>query len=193
MLRVASAPAVAVAPVEAAVGAELQLAAVVVRREVLDEDELLRGGRERGGPVRAVLDDPRVAVRVGVVDVEPVGLRIGGVECDGEQSLLPSAAHRRPDVEERRRADTPVREHEDPAGLLDDVEPARLAGSRGGVDRRAEVRDADEVQRSTVAACDRRNDGEHEDDENDEPLHRAVKSCVFTHGSGGVRSDSACR
>ena len=48
VLRVAAAAAVAVTPVEALVRAELQLAAVVVRREVLDEEQLLRRRRDRG-------------------------------------------------------------------------------------------------------------------------------------------------
>src|SRR5581483_5069945 len=73
--------------------------------------------------------------------------RVVGVERDRQEPLL-AAAHDLPaDVEERRRADVPAREDADPAGLLDDVEVAGLAGRRGRVHRRLEVRDADEVQR----------------------------------------------
>src|SRR5207237_4620680 len=98
-------PAVAVSPVEEPVRPELQLAAVVVRGEVLDEHQLLRGRRDRADAVRAVLHDMRVAALVGVVDVEAVGPLVLRIERDREQTLLAAAQHPARDVEERSRAD----------------------------------------------------------------------------------------
>jgi hypothetical protein len=57
------------------------------------------------------------------------------MEGEPEQSLLPVRRDQAPDVEERRRAALAVLEHEDPAALLDDVEPAGLALRAGDEDR----------------------------------------------------------
>ena len=58
-----------------------------------------RFGRNRA--VRPVLDDARVAVQVGVVDVELVVRPVVRVERHREQSLLAARAHDAMDVEER--------------------------------------------------------------------------------------------
>ena len=68
------------------------------------------------------------------------------VERNREEPLLAAAEHDRPDVEKRRAPNVAGFEHDDPSGLLDDVQPARLAGCRGGVDGRLEVCDADDSQ-----------------------------------------------
>ena len=141
-LGVAAAAAVAVPPVEEAVGAELQLPAVVVGREVLDEEELLlRTTAIAVGPVRAVLHDVRVAVAVGVVDVEAVRRRVGRVEGHREQALLAAALDHGADVEERRGRTFPFWSTTNPAGLLDDVEVARLALHRRRVHGALELAD----------------------------------------------------
>jgi len=59
---------------------------VLVAR-LLDEEDLPRGLRQRRRPgrVRAVLDDARAPVAVGVVDVEEVVARVVRVERDREQ------------------------------------------------------------------------------------------------------------
>src|SRR5205823_2333128 len=101
VLGVAAGAAVAHADPELAVGPELELAAVVVRVGLRDEQKLPRRARDRASPVGAVLDDARVAVPVGVVDVEEPVLRVAGVEGDREKPLLPAAQDEAPDVEER--------------------------------------------------------------------------------------------
>ena len=194
VLRVAAAAAVAVSPVEKTVGPELQLAAVVVRREVLDEEQLLGRAGNRRRPVRAVLDDARVAVSVGVVDVEAVCRRVVRRERDREETLLAAAHDEGADVEERRRPDLPALEHEDPPRLLDDVEPPRLARRRRCVHRRREVGNAYDAQRVAAGGCGagRENRGGDER-ECEEPSQCAVRSGVFTHGPGSASRDSACR
>ena len=80
---------------------------------------------------RPVLVDPRVAVRVRVVDVEEMVLRIAGAESNRQQTLLRALApDHRGQVEERPH-DLAAPDDGDPTRLLDDVEVARLAG-RGG-------------------------------------------------------------
>src|SRR5262249_27931712 len=70
VLRVSLGAAVAHADVESAVRAEGQLAAVVVRVRLGDEEELPGRARNCTPAVRAVSDDAGVPAAVGVVDVE---------------------------------------------------------------------------------------------------------------------------
>ena len=93
------------------------------------------------------------------------------IEGHREQTALASARDQRADVEERRRPDTAALEHDDPSGLLDDVEAARLAEHSRRVNRCIGLHNAHEVQR-----CDARTSragesrrGEHEKYE--EPSH----------------------
>ncbi len=138
VLGIAARASVAHADVELAVGAERELAAVVVRVRLVDPEELadlLRRGRPS-----AVLDHARVAVRVRVVDVEqPVGCVVR-VEGDRQQALLATALDEGGDVEERASEHAPVLDDTDPSCLLDDVEPPLLSGRRGDVHRRLEAR-----------------------------------------------------
>jgi hypothetical protein len=99
-------------------------------------------------PLARNLDDARVAVQVGVVDVEEVVAPVGGVEGDRKQAALAAALDPAADVEERRRAQLSAGEHPDRAGLLHDVDVARLAGRGRDVGRRGEtLRDGLEVDR----------------------------------------------
>src|SRR5206468_6054724 len=101
VLRISGAATVAHADVEQTVRPELQLPAVVVRIGLPDEQQLPRAVEERAAPARTKLDDTRVAVPVGVVDVDAVVARVVRAERDGQQSALASARDARPDVEER--------------------------------------------------------------------------------------------
>jgi hypothetical protein len=63
------------------------------------------------------------------------------VEGDGEQPLLAAAPDERRDVEERSRDRTSVLDDADGAALLDDVQPAGLAGRRCERERGVEAVD----------------------------------------------------
>ena len=80
---------------EPSVGPERELAAVVVRVRLRDEEPLLPRAEQRlrAGRVRAVLGDARVAVRVGVVDVEAAVLRVaaGGTRPRAGLARRPTA------------------------------------------------------------------------------------------------------
>ena len=98
--------------------------------------------RIHGRRVRArapVLDHPRVAGAVGVVDVdEPDSLVVGG-EGDRQQALLAAARHLVAQVEERGGAGARRRDDLDPAGLLDDEQVAAVARRLRHVERLVEV------------------------------------------------------
>src|SRR4051794_25345489 len=103
-MRIALVATVADARVEQAVGADLQLAAVVVRRgAVLDAQELM-SGRDVGAvgvrTGRLELLDADVAVATGEVDVEQVRLRVVARERHREQAALAAGVDVLVDVEE---------------------------------------------------------------------------------------------
>ena len=93
VLGVAARAAVAHPDVEEPVLAVGDHAAVVVRVRLVDEEQLRRARRQRLRAVRAVANDARVAVAVGVVDDELPARRVVGREREPEQALL--AAGRR--------------------------------------------------------------------------------------------------
>ena len=180
--------AVTVPPVETTVRAELQLAAVVVRREVLDEEQELGRLRIAGRAVGEVTNDSGVAVHVGVVDVEAVIGRVRRVERHREQSLLPAALHDRANVEERGRRPA----HHDPARLLDDVELPRLARRRRCVDGRVEMAHLQDAEPGRAGGGAGHAETAQRDEDGEQP-QCAAKSGVLTHGPGGMSNDSACR
>ena len=127
-LRIASGAAVAEADEQVAVVVEEEQAAVVVRVRLVDFEER-PGGALVGLAVLLglVLDHPRVAVRVRVVDVEEAGLRVVRGEGDGEEALLAAGDDLVGDVEQRRLL-AAGRDADDLAGLLDHVERAVALG-----------------------------------------------------------------
>ncbi len=140
------------------VRAEEQQATVVVGGEVVDLQQLLGAlgvghGRVAGRP--PVSDRPRVALGVGVVDVEGARVGVLGVEGDREQPLLAAAGDQVAQVEEDARLAAVDRDPLDPAALLDHVEVVGVAARRlGDVDRLVEV--ADSVERdAALAVADR--------------------------------------
>ena len=129
VLGVSPAPAVPHADVELAVGPELDLPAVVVRERLVHEQQLPCRTEPRSARVGAKLDDARVAAPVGVVDVEAAVLCVVRVKRHREQALLGAVGADSPaNVHEQ--APLPLLEHEDPARLLDDVDPGRLRRRR---------------------------------------------------------------
>jgi hypothetical protein len=76
-LRVAARPAIAEAEIEIGVGAEDELAAVVIRERLglFEQHDLARGVGDVGVGADAVESNGGVAAKVGVVDVEALGLR----------------------------------------------------------------------------------------------------------------------
>jgi hypothetical protein len=128
----------------------------VIRERLLDEQEPPGRARQSGATVGAVLDDACVAGRVRVVDVEAAVLRVARVERHRQKPLLASARDQPPDVEKRLRSQPAPLEHANQAGLLDDVEAARLAGRGGNVDGGAQPPDdGHETQRRRPAGCPR--------------------------------------
>src|SRR5690606_29381025 len=122
-LRVAAAAAVSEPEVEVAVGTEGELTAVVVGvRLDLGEQDLLAGGVgdvARGREAR----QHRVAVVVGVVDVEAPRRRVVLGERQAEEAALAAAADAVGDVEERLLQDRAVPYDADRASLLADEQP----------------------------------------------------------------------
>ena len=116
MLRVVLAAAVAEADVEHPVGTGDDLAALVVRVRLRDDEELAPARRHDGLAAHPVLVDVRVVVRVGVVDVE---LRSVGRERDAEESFL---------VAVREGADREDRRGGEVAGRVDDAYSTGLLG-----------------------------------------------------------------
>src|SRR5205823_6644334 len=74
--------------VQQAVRSELELAAVVIGERLPDEEKLPEARRDRLPVARAELDDVRVAVPVGVVDVEAVVATVPRTERHGEQAAF---------------------------------------------------------------------------------------------------------
>ena len=111
------------------------------------EEDLARACRVRAvGGRAAVLDDPRVAAGVGVVDVEAAAARVVGREGHREQALLAARDDLVADVEERGGELAPAAHHADRATLLDDEDPPPVAGRGGHVQRVVEAPDRDEPQ-----------------------------------------------
>ena len=88
---------------------------------------------------RPILDDPRVAVTVRVVDVEPPVRPVLRVERKPEETLLAARLDASTDVEKRLRANAAGGDDADPPGLLDDVQAAGFARRRRESDRGLET------------------------------------------------------
>ena len=139
--------AVAEPDVEQAVGAEEHEAAVVVGLWLLLGQHQPRRARIRAVGARAlVLDHPRVAVVVGVVDVEAPAVGVVGREGHRQQSLLAAAVGQRADVQERRGQLAAAAHDHDPAALLDHEHAPPVAVRRGDVQGRLEAADLGEPQ-----------------------------------------------
>jgi hypothetical protein len=149
---VAAATAVARSDVEQAVGTEQQQPAVVVRLRVgHPQHESRRAGVGVVGVAPAELDDPLVAGRIGVVDVEQAAVAVVGRERNRQQAPLATRGDLRAQVEERRAQLAPVAQHHDPAGLLDDELAPPVAG-RGG-EEHGRVERADATQLHAAPGC----------------------------------------
>ena len=109
ILGIAARTAVAQAEPEPAVGREGELAAIVVRIRLFLREEHAGGGLVHAASIlpRPVLDHARVALDVGVVDVEErVGL-VARMEREPEETLLAPRHHLVGDVEEALAATRP--------------------------------------------------------------------------------------
>ena len=128
--------AVTEARVQPAVGAERELAAVVVLLGLVDEQQLAQLARgDRAVLAGAELGDPRVAALVAPVQVEPAVRREVGVEGDAEQALFGPERHAVGEVEQR--PPLAARDPDDAAGLLE--HPQRAGVARRGADIRGPV------------------------------------------------------
>src|SRR5262249_3317093 len=121
VLGIPARAAVAGPDVEPSVGAENEVAAVVVGVRLVEEQEQARGRRNRAPAVRAIPDDPRVTVHVRVVDVQEAVRGVARIEGEPEQPLLPSGVREIPDVEEEPAAQLPSFDDADGPALLYDV------------------------------------------------------------------------
>src|SRR2546430_1184387 len=139
VLRIATRAPVAHADVQHAVRPEHHEAAVVVRIRLCDEKDQL--GRSDVGNIGIRADriafDPRIAVVVGIVDVEVSVRGVARVERHAQQPPLGSRTHGAGDVQERSREELPVLHDPDPPILLDDEE-SRIPCRRRQVQRTAE-------------------------------------------------------
>jgi hypothetical protein len=161
--RIACAAAVTRPHVEHPVGAELELAAVVVRLTgVRNRDH--GAARARIGDVRVGrvpqelvdLDRPDRVSGPGVVDVETPTRRVVGCERHRQEPALASGQHSR-HRDERCRLDDVVEDEHDLPALLDDEETCFVSGRRGQVHGRREVvprrRDGREEQGLRSGRC----------------------------------------
>ncbi len=132
---VATTTAVAQAPVEPAVGAELEMAAVVVVVGLVDRQPRVgaAGVGQVGVGAHVVADEARIAGLVGEVDVEAAARRVVRREGQSEQPLLRIDRHASAQVQERAPVGAVAVEDPDAAFLLDD-EQARVAGRRDQAD-----------------------------------------------------------
>ena len=148
-LRVAAGAAVAEADEQVAVVVEEEQAAVVVGVRLVDFEQR-PGGALVGLAVLLglVLDHPRVAVRVRVVDVEEARSRVVRCEGDREEPLLAAGGDLVGDVEQGGLL-AAGRDADDLAGLLDHVERAVALGLRDE-DRVLEL--ADLLERDSATA-----------------------------------------
>ena len=116
-VRIVRPAAVAQPDVQLAVGAEDEVAAVVVVERLLDVEQLAL-------VIRAiVLDDARVAFAIGVVDVEAPVLGELGMKREAEQPLLRRARHAVVHVEKWLRVELAAAQDAHVAHFLDDEQP----------------------------------------------------------------------
>jgi hypothetical protein len=133
--------------VEGAVRSELELAALVPRQRLRDDEEHPRRGGVGVTVPGLILGDDDTPAPVRVVDVEMAARRVIGRERDREESLLSrrrllrTRLDQTADVEERLGEDGAVLEHLNDPGLLDEVEPIGLARGHGRVDGPIEAAD----------------------------------------------------
>ena len=171
VLGIAAGAAVAGPGVEVAVRPEDEVPAVVVFVRIVLEEDLAQLPRPARQPARLVLDDPRVAVAVGVVDVEVPVLRVLRAEREPEESLLAVVEDERADVEERTGAQPSADDDAHPADLLGDVDVVRLVPRSRHRDRlREAARDADDAQLAPLraAAGAQRDNGRERGERNDD-------------------------
>src|SRR5947207_5058814 len=107
----------------------------MVRERLLDVEQdpfAARIGAVRvARPSGPILGDDRVALEIGVVDVEArfAGRAVAGVEREAEQAPFPARTYAIPDVEEWLTRELSVLDDPDPARLLEHEEsPASIAG-----------------------------------------------------------------
>ncbi len=88
-------------------GANAEHATVVIDVRIRAPEQQARAPRDRLRAVGAVLDNPRVAAVVRVLDVEAPVLAVLRMECESQQALLAAREHEIVDVEERLGAASP--------------------------------------------------------------------------------------
>jgi hypothetical protein len=151
LLGIERAAAVAEADVQPPVGAEGELAAVVVLLGLGDVQQLAhRLGVDRAA-AHAELGHARVAALVAPVQVQPAAGREVGVERDPEQALLGAGGDALAEVEQD--GPPPAGKAYHATGLLEDPQRARVAGRRA--DERGTVEaggDALDRERARAAA-----------------------------------------
>src|SRR3984893_802613 len=104
IVGIALAASVAQPAIEIAIVPEAKLPAVVVGIRLLDEEQLA-AARLIHAAAHGVLDDPRVSIGVGVVQVQVAAVRREGY---AEQALLAAALEHLADVEHRPAIELPV-------------------------------------------------------------------------------------
>ena len=142
-LRIAAGAAVTEPDIQVAVGAELDLTAVVVSiRLIRLQQHLFAIGISRIGIVGrdAVAGNRSIPAFVRVVNVEDAVRPVIGIECHAQEALLVGVgADPRPNLEEERVLASAVFENGDSAVLLHDEEPtAGIAGRIRKVERTIE-------------------------------------------------------
>ena len=190
-VRVAAAAAVARAGVEQAVGAELQLAAVVVGLPVVrDPDQRARGagvGDGRGRRSSAELGDRRRSRRARWPCSRRRTGRWSRSRAEGHRQQarsLPVGEHAIGDVEEGVGRVAPSLDQRDRARLLDDEDAREVAGRRGHVDGRGEGADLGERD------CRRSRRGRRERERDDGQDGHAVHASM-PRRRGGLSVDAA--
>jgi hypothetical protein len=132
--RIAPRSAVAQADVEEAIGPELQLAAVMVGERLrLPQDDSPRSGVRYVGVGRNVVTgNHRIALEVGVIDVEETIRFVFGMESQTEQTLFTDAgANKGLDVEKGRREHLHAVKNADLPALQGDEKTATVVASVG--------------------------------------------------------------
>ena len=177
--RVVARAAVAGADVQEAVGAELQLPAVVVAVRGMVDLEHRPPGR-RIGEVRLrrraveLLDRDDAAVGVArprsrVVDVEEPAGGVVGRERHRQEPLLAYRDDAAGEVEERRAEDGAVADHVDRPVLVDHEQAVRVGRRRGDVRGRVEVPDLRQRRRRRRVGGGRRRQRHGREQRSDEP------------------------
>src|SRR6184192_1390108 len=150
VLGVPARASVAHPDVQLPIGPEDHQPAIVIRVGLFDEQDQLVGRAVRHVRIRRhrVALDTRVAVQVGVIDVEKPVRTVARVEGHAEQPLLAAETDFARDVQKRRRQELHVLNHSDPPGLLDHEQAVDVARRCAEIDRgRQTGRDRDELQR----------------------------------------------